>query len=56
VEAVALAAGHGADFFLLIGAGEAKAGNVGPHVGGDVAKLERVLAVGNRLPDHVIGI
>ena len=56
MQAVALTAGHGADFLLLIASGETQPRNICPHVGGDVAKLKSILPIGDRLPDHVVRI
>ena len=49
VDAVAFAAGENADFFLLVGAGEVEAGDVGAGVHLAAAHLERVVAAGDFL-------
>src|SRR3954452_14092751 len=54
MDAVALAAGKGVELLLLVGAGEAEAGDVGPAVDLDVAELELFRLAADRLPDVLV--
>ena len=55
VHAVALAAGEGADFFLLVGAREVEAGDVRPRVDLAAAHFERVVAAGDFFVHGLVG-